>query len=238
LLSRWGTLQSVPGLHGNSNQSERALGEPVPPTLPPTRYPGTVWIRGRKSPPTHQRDVTTAQRWEKREECPSTGTCTIRWARSSPPRRVGHLERTRNQPLSHPAIRERGTLSHCSFPTRPHPSISESRTRWKIALPLLAVVFALVIGVALLLSERKYFWRSPIADARFPNRNGLRRRGTAATMLPRWPFRGLPCRTATGIWTSGHSGRFWRVPQLTQGKVTDLVNPLIPYMGFHPMVPW
>ncbi len=47
------------------------------------------------------------------------------------------------------------------------PAISRVATRWKFVLPLLAVLGLLAIGAILWLQRTEYFWRNPIADARF-----------------------------------------------------------------------
>ena len=113
-----------------------------------------------------KRDVTTVQRWEKREGMPVHRHLHDRmgsvyafraeldsWMRG---RKVqagqdfgdnGKLPDPSEQPAS--------------------PAISNSRSR-SFVLPLVAILFAvLAIGSSLWLRRMDYFWRSPIAGARF-----------------------------------------------------------------------
>ena len=65
-------------------------------------------------------------------------------------------------------LRRMGTLPSLRPPLhRPGRQIRTFRTRWTFALPLAAAVAALAIGVSLWLHKTEYFWRNPIADARF-----------------------------------------------------------------------
>ena len=49
----------------------------------------------------------------------------------------------------------------------PRPEVRPCRSRWTFALPLAATVAVLAIGASLWLRKTEYFWRNPIADARF-----------------------------------------------------------------------
>ena len=49
----------------------------------------------------------------------------------------------------------------------PRSAISVSLTRWRFVLPLVAAGAALTLGASLWFQRAEYFWRSPIADARF-----------------------------------------------------------------------
>ena len=211
------------------------MGEPVPPTLPPTQLPGDRLDSWKEIAAYLNRDVTTAQRWEKREGMPvhrhlhdKVGSVFASRAE------LDTWSRTRNPAVEPPGDNE----SEEPFPTPvsqpPHPSTSESRTRWKIALPLLAVVFALVIGLALVLQRAEYFWRSPIADARFQTVTDFDGVEQAATISRDGHFVAfLSDRDGhMDVWvTQVGSGEFHN---LTHGQVTDLINPLIRTLGFSP----
>src|SRR5580658_6556084 len=112
-----------------------------------------------------KRDVTTVQRWEKREGMPvhrhvhdkigsvySSRAELDAWARgrSLPPASDEGLD----APSPSPPVQ---SASH---------AISTSRNRWKFALPLAAGI-AVVIAAGLWFQRTEYFWRSPIAEARF-----------------------------------------------------------------------
>ena len=105
------------------------------------------------------RDVTTVQRWEKREGMPVHRHLHARmgsvyasraeldaWARSRKPA----------------AAQEDETI----VPS-PEPTESSFRKTLRSALPLAVVIAALAVAGYLFLQRKEYFWHSPIADARY-----------------------------------------------------------------------
>jgi Tol biopolymer transport system component len=101
-------------------------------------------------------------------------------------------------------------------------------------LPLTAVAIALAIGVTLWLQRTDYFWRSPIADARFEtvtNSDGLEQ--SAAVSRDGHFVAFLSDRDGPmDVWvTQIGSGVFHN---LTHGSVPELVNPSIRTLGFSP----
>ena len=112
------------------------------------------------------RDVTTVQRWEKREGMPVHRHLHDRmgsvyasraeldaWTRGRNPRPA--QDNGNNTTAADPPV------------SLPQPAISTSRTRGKFVLPLAAAAAVLAIGASLWLQRTEYFWRNPIANARF-----------------------------------------------------------------------
>ncbi len=112
------------------------------------------------------RDVTTVQRWEKREGMPVHRHLHDRagsiyaftpeldeWARSRKVRVV--QESGGDVPSPIPA------------PSPARSMVPVPRVRWRVILPFAAVAALLAIAVSLWLRKTEYFWRDPIAGARF-----------------------------------------------------------------------
>ena len=177
------------------------------------------------------RDVTTVQRWEKRESMPvhrhlhdrmgSVYASRVEldaWARG---RKLRAVEENGNDaPSAHPPV-----------------AVSYSATTifrtWKFILPLAAVV-GLAIGVGLSLQRIEYFWRSPIADARFQRLTEVGGVEQAAALSRDGQFVAfLSDRDGQiDVWvTQVGSGEFHN---LTHGSARDLVNPSIRTLGFSP----
>ena len=110
-----------------------------------------------------KRDVTTVQRWEKREEMPvhrhlhdrigsvyASRADLDAWMRSRN-LRTGQ-ENGGDAPLPDPAVQAPAKVS--------------SLRRWRLVLPLV-IAGAAAIGVILWLRSTERFWRNPISDARF-----------------------------------------------------------------------
>jgi Tol biopolymer transport system component len=180
------------------------------------------------------RDVTTVQRWEKREGMPvhrhvhdrmgsvyASRADLDAWARGRN-LRTGAQENRNNAPSANlPA-----TLSRSG--------ISTSLTRWRFVLPMVAAVAALSIGASLWLQMRHYFWRNPIADARFQTVTDFDGVEQAATVSRDGHFVAfLSDRDGQmDVWvTQVGSGQFHN---LTLGSAPELVNPSIRTLGFSP----
>src|SRR5437667_3765101 len=109
-----------------------------------------------------------------------------------------------------------------------------SRTRWKFVLPLALMGAALVIGGGLWLRGKEYFWRSPLADARFQTVTDFDGVAQAATVSRDGHFVAfLSDRDGQmDVWvTQVGSGQFHN---LTRGSVPELVNPSVRTLGFSP----
>jgi Tol biopolymer transport system component len=174
------------------------------------------------------RDVTTVQRWEKREGMPvhrhlhdkagsvyASRTELDAWVRS------------RN-----PTGEENGNGAPDPL-SQPHPPTPAVRTAWKFVLPL-AALSVLAIAAALWRQRTEHFWRNPIADARFQtvtDFDGLEQ--AAAVSRDGHLIAYLSNRDGPmDVWvTQVGSGEFHN---LTHGSVRELANPSIRALGFSP----
>lgn len=176
------------------------------------------------------RDVTTVQRWEKREGMPvhrhlhdSMGSVYASraeldaWVRG---------RKLRGAP-------ENGNTPDSSIP----PALSQAsyRSRWPLILLLGAAAIAvLVIGASLWFQRTEYFWRNPIADARFQTVTDFGGMEQAAAVSRDSHFVAfLSDRDGQmDVWlTQVGSGEFHN---LTHGSAKELVNPSIRTLGFSP----
>src|ERR1700723_2556086 len=116
------------------------------------------------------RDVTTVQRWEKREAMPvhrhlhdrmgsvyASRSELDAWVRG---RNLRGAQENENE--TPPALAPEQPL-----PVEPPPRPSAFSTRRKVLVLLAAAAATLAIGAVLWLQRTEYFWRNPIADARF-----------------------------------------------------------------------
>ena len=202
-------------------------------------------------PPTHRldswkeiaahfdRDVTTVQRWEKREGMPvhrhlhdragSIYAFTAEldaWARS------------RNVRLVHENVRDNVNVKDvpsASAPALPlHSALPASRIRWRLSLVLSALVALLVIAVSFWITKTEYFWRDPIASARLQTVTDFEGVEQAAAVSRDGQFVAfLSDRDGqTDVWvTQVGSGQFHN---LTRGSFPGLVNPSLRSLGFSP----
>src|SRR6266852_6521857 len=149
-----------------ANQSGEPMGEPFPGTPPSVRPPEDRLDSWKEIATYLNRDVTTVQRWEKREGMPVHRHLHDRMGSVYAFRaELDTWARSRNLR----AAQEDGNSALSSNPPSPPPrsAISTSRTRWTFVLPLAAAGVALAIGASLWFQRKEYFWRNPIADARF-----------------------------------------------------------------------
>jgi Tol biopolymer transport system component len=178
------------------------------------------------------RDVTTVQRWEKREGMPVHRHLHDRMGSVYASRaELDAWTRSRNLPPR----QGNGNIALSPNPTTPSParSATSSFLARRLVLPLTAGV-ALAIVIGLWLQRTEYFWRSPIADARFQ---------------PVTDFEGVAQDAAVSrdghlvaflsdrdgpmdVWvTQVGSGEFHN---MTHGSVPEIVNPSIRTLGFSP----
>ena len=109
------------------------------------------------------RDVTTVQRWEKREGMPVHRHLHDRMGSVYAFRaELDAWSRTRN--IS--AARENGNAAPSSVLSS-DPALSLSRSRWGLVWAAALVMVVLIIGLVLWLDRAEYFWRNPLANARF-----------------------------------------------------------------------
>ena len=179
------------------------------------------------------RDVTTVQRWEKREGMP-----VYRHQHD----RMGSVYALRSEldawALSRniPAGQQNGkTASSLETPApSPRTEISRSRTRLKPIVGLTLAVAVLAIGAVLWLRKIEYFWRSPIANARFQSITDFDGAAQAAAVSRDGQFVAfLSDRDRQmDVWvTQIGSGQ---LHNLTRGSMPELVNPSVRTLGFSP----
>jgi Tol biopolymer transport system component len=179
-----------------------------------------------------KRDVTTVQRWEKREEMPVHRHLHDRMGSVYASRaELDAWTRSRNPP----AAQENGNDAVAPQPPAPPPlSARTLPSRWTFVLPLAAAVCVIAIAAIFWLHRMEYFWRNPIADARFQtvtDFDGLEQ--AAAVSRDGHLVAFLSDRDGyTDVWvTQVGSGEFHN---LTHGSAAGLANPSIRTLGFSP----
>ncbi len=176
------------------------------------------------------RDVTTVQRWEKREKMPVHRHLHDRmgsvyasraeldaWARS---RNLSPPQVTRNNLLSPDAMAPPRSATSTFF---------NRRLVWGLAAGVVVVVV-----ISLWLQRTEYFWRSPIADARFQPVTDFEGVAQDAAVSRDGHFVAfLSDRDGPmDVWvTQVGSGEFHN---LTHGSVPALGNPSVRTLGFSP----
>ena len=209
------------------------MGEAPQSTLPPTRTRDDRLESWKEIAAYLNRDVTTVQRWEKREGMPvhrhqHDKIGSIYAFRSE----LDTWAHSRNLP---PAPENAGSpsLPSPALPT-PESAIGTASGRWKLIFMLAVVLSALVIGAILWLQKREYFWRNPIADAHFQTVTDFDGVEQAATISRDGHFVAFQSDRdgQMDIWvTQIGSGQFHN---LTRGSARDLVNPSLRALGFSP----
>jgi Tol biopolymer transport system component len=179
------------------------------------------------------RDVTTVQRWEKREGMPIRRHLHDRagsvyafaaeldaWARSR------NLRVVQKPPDDAPAP------IPAALP--PPLAVVKSRARWRVILPPAAVTALLAIAVTFGLRRTEYFWRNPIADARLQTITDFEgaEQGVALSRDGKFVAFLSDRDGPMDVWvTQVGSGQFHN---LTRGRVPGLANPLLRTLGFSP----
>jgi Tol biopolymer transport system component len=178
-----------------------------------------------------KRDVTTVQRWEKREGMPVHRHLHDRMGSVYASRAdLDAWMRSRNLQ----AAQENGNNSPAPDPPAqpPQPAKSSSAAKWISLLALAAVIAAIAIGAGLYRTE--HFWRNPIADAKFQTVTDFDGLEQAATISRDGHFVAfLSDRDGhMDVWvTQVGSGQFHN---LTRGSAPQLVNPDVRTLGFSP----
>ena len=211
------------------------MGDPVrPPSMKPPEDRLDSW---KEIAAYLNRDVTTVQRWEKREGMPVHRHVHDRMGSVYASREeLDAWARSRNPP----SAPDEGNNAGKNAPAPSPPTAATPSARWSfltrstLVVPLAASAAALAIGAGLWLQMTEFFWRSPIADARFQTITdydgseqaaALSRDGRLAAFLS---DRDGPM----DVWvTQVGSGQFHN---LTRGSVSELVNPSIRTLAFSP----
>jgi len=180
-----------------------------------------------------KRDVTTVQRWEKREGMPVHRHLHDRLGSVYASRAdLDSWMRSRNLQSG----QENGSAVLSSDASAPLPRAATSNhfAKWTFVLPMAAVAIVLAIGASLWLKRTEYFWRNPIADARFQTVTDFDGVEQAAAISRDGHFVAfLSDRDGhMDVWvTQAGSGEFHN---LTHGSVPELVNPSVRTLGFSP----
>ena len=187
------------------------------------------------------RDVTTVQRWEKREGMPvhrhvhdRMGSVYAFRAELDAWTRSRNLPPTRENDGDVPFTDPSASLPLTAISTAPGKLRIKLSSRWKLVLVLVAVGVTLALGATFWLQKTEYFWRNPIADARFQTVTDFDGVAQAAAVSRDGHFVAfLSDRDGQmDVWvTQIGSGEFHN---LTHGSAPELVNPSIRTLGFSP----
>ena len=183
-----------------------------------------------------KRDVTTVQRWEKREGMPVHRHLHDRIGSVYASRaELDAWTRSRNPSLSSIGNGSASPVSVAvGLQAKPAATL-DTRARWRRALLLsFTVLAALAIGAAIRLRETEYFWKSPIADARFQTVTDFDGVAEAATISRDGNLVAFLSDKdgQMDVWvTQAGSGEYHN---LTHGSFPGLVNPSIRTLAFSP----
>jgi Tol biopolymer transport system component len=171
-----------------------------------------------------KRDVTTVQRWEKREGMP---------IRRHQHDKLGSVYAFRSE--LDEWTRSRGALA-AREPPEPEPAAAKPRRRSRTLL-WTSIAAGLLLGLAAtgwLLERRGYFWRNPMEAARVRSVTDFEGTEQAAAISRDGRFVAfLSDRDGhMDVWvTQSGTGQFYN---LTRGRFPDIVNPLVRTLGFSP----
>jgi Tol biopolymer transport system component len=207
------------------------VGEESPGTSPTVRPPEDRLDSWKEIAAHLSRDVTTVQRWEKREGMPVHRHLHDRMGSVYAfPAELDAWARSRN--LRAAKENASDALSPSSTAVS-RPATPKSLNAWRFIL-LLAAAGALAIGASLWLQRTEYFWRSPIANARFQTVTDFDGAEQDAAVSRDGHFVAfLSDRDGRmDVWvTQVGSGQFHN---LTRGSAPELVNPSVRTLGFSP----
>ncbi len=206
---------------------DRSLGTPPSERTPEDRLDSWKEIAAYLN-----RDVTTVQRWEKREGMPVHRHQHDRMG-SVYASRVELDEWTQSRNLR-PTQENGNGVTPAPLPVPPPAAITPSPTRWKLPLLIALTAAALIAGAGFWLHSTDYFWRNPITDAHFQrvtDFGGIEQ--SAAVSRDGHLIAFLSDREGqTDIWvTQAGSGQFHN---LTRGSAREIVNPSVRTLGFAP----
>jgi Tol biopolymer transport system component len=208
------------------------MGEPSPGIRPPVRPPEDRLDSWKEIAAYLNRDVTTVQRWEKREGMPVHRHVHDRMGSVYASRaELDAWARGRNLRVE---PENENSIPSLNPPAPQRPAISTSRIRWTYLLPLAAAAVVLTIGASLWFQRKEYFWRNPIADARFQTVTDFGGVEQAAAVSRDGHFVAFLSERdgQMDVWvTQVGSGQFHN---LTHGSAPELVNPSVRTLGFSP----
>jgi Tol biopolymer transport system component len=209
------------------------MGELAPGTTPIEKLPEDRLDSWKEIAEYLSRDVTTVQRWEKREGMPVHRHVHDRMGSVYGSRaELDAWMRSRNLR----AAQENNPVLP-DLPARPPAELvaSNSPSRWRHILPLAVVAVVLAIFAVLLWLQRtEHFWRNPLTNARFQTLTDFGGLEQAAAVSRDGHFVAfLSDRDGpVDVWVMQvGSGEFHN---LTHGTAPDVVNPSIRTLGFSP----
>ncbi len=208
------------------------MDKPSPSTPPPIRPLEDRLDSWKEIAAYLNRDVTTVQRWEKREGMPVHRHVHDRMGSVYASR--AELDAWALGRNLRAAQENENDAPPLIAAAPPQPAVSTSRSKWTFVLPLAVAGVALAIGAGLWFQRKEYFWRNPIADARFQTVTDFDGVAQAATVSRDGHFVAfLSDRDGQmDVWvTQVGSGQFHN---LTRGSAPELVNPSVRALGFAP----
>jgi Tol biopolymer transport system component len=204
------------------------------PDMPPSERPSDARLDSWKEIAAYLgRDITTVQRWEKREGMPVHRHLHDK-------RGSVYASRAELDAWSH-SRNLRATQESGNAPSLPNAPTLPARAVFWTSFTGRMFLLALTVAVAALgilalrwVQKTDYFWRSPIADARFQAITDFDETEQAATVSRDGHFVAfLSDRDGPmDVWvTQVGSGQFHN---LTHGSASELVNPSVRTLGFSP----
>ena len=208
------------------------MDKPSPGTPPPIRPLEDRLDSWKEIAAYLNRDVTTVQRWEKREGMPVHRHVHDRMGSVYASR--AELDAWALGRNLRAAQENENDAPPLIAAAPPQPAVSTSRSKWTFVLPLAVAGVALAIGAGLWFQRKEYFWRNPIADARFQTVTDFDGVAQAATVSRDGHFVAFLSNRdgQMDVWvTQVGSGQFHN---LTRGSAPELVNPSVRALGFAP----
>ena len=208
------------------------MGEPLP-GIPPSEQPLNDRLDSWKEIAAYLgRDVTTVQRWEKREGMPVHRHLHDRMGSVYAFRaELDTWTRSRNLPATQGNRTD--AVPSDPYAESPRSPVLGLVAKWPFVLTA-AMAAVLIIGAALWLRRTEYFWRNPIAGARFQTVTDFEGVAQDAAISRDGHFVAfLSDRDGQmDVWlTQVGSGEFHN---LTRGSAPELVNSSVRTLGFSP----
>jgi Tol biopolymer transport system component len=184
-----------------------------------------------------KRDVTTVQRWERREGMPVHRH--LHDKQGSVYAFCSELDTwSEGRRTAIPQNEESPSEQAAQTPTAPPPPASQGRPlsgrRWWLPIGLGGILLAGALAAYWLAAERDLFWRDPLADAKVTQLTDLS--GTAQAAAISRDGRVVAFLSEgdghTDAWSIEVGSSQYR--NLTQGRVPELINPSIRTLGFSP----
>jgi Tol biopolymer transport system component len=211
------------------------MGDPLPATPPSERSAEYRLDSWKEIAAYLDRDVTTVQRWEKREGMPVHRHLHDRMGSVYAFRaELDAWTRSRNLQAGQENGNEIAPQTAPAEPLPSVPAISTSRSKRRFILLLVMAGAAMAIGATLWLQRTDRFWRNPIAEARFQTVSDSGGVEQAAAVSRDGQFVAFVSDRDghMDVWvTQVGSGQ---LHNLTHGSAPELVNPSVRTLGFTP----